>query len=130
WTGLTASLEGMAGLPLIGGVAAVALVAAASWLRLSPLRAGQSLPWAMAGAAVVFFATTGYAPAANGSTFAAQSRYVYIGILLFLPLLAWVADRTSRRPVPASAWILVLGWALAANLVVLTAFTHSMTTTA
>jgi hypothetical protein len=127
WKGLTASLEGVAGMPGIGAVAAPAIVVAAVLLRLPPRAPGSSLPWAMALAAVVFFAVTGFGRAANGPQFAAESRYLYVGIVLLLPLVAWLADRTARTPAGAAIWAGVLVWALVANVGAMYAFIHDQT---
>jgi hypothetical protein len=124
WTGLTASLEGMVGLPVLGGVALVLTAAAAAALGLRPRQPGHSLAWAMSIAAVAFFAVIGYGRAANGPTFAAESRYLYVGVVLLLPLVAWVADRTSHRPALAALWAGLLAWALVANVGAMAAFIH------
>jgi hypothetical protein len=127
WKGLTASLEGMAGIPGIGPVALPAALVAAALLRVAPRAAGSSLPWAMALAAVAFFGITGFGRAANGPQFAAESRFLYVGILLLLPLVAWLADRSMRAPAGVVIWAAVLAWALAANLGAMYALIHDQT---
>jgi len=116
WIGVAATLDGLTG---IGGAAAVLLIGTiilAIRLNLLPRRPRYSVPWAMAAGAILFFLEVGYGRIGAGTGYATGSRYLYIGVVCFLPLIAMVLARYLESTPARWAFAGFLAWAMITNL--------------
>ncbi len=116
WTGIAATFDGLTG---IGGVAALMLLGGlllAVRDGILPRLPGYTLPWAMCVAPFLLFLLAGYGRIGAGVDYATGSRYVYIGIACFLPLLAVLISR--HLDTAPFRWIFVglLAWSMVTNL--------------
>lgn len=112
--GVTASVAGFTGLPLV--LAAALLAVLAVWLVVAALRTPLPLTaWAASCSLLAFFASAGLARAlASGVRQAGSSRYLYLGVLLLL-----LATAAASRPLWRSRTaVLVAAGLVAACLVV------------
>lgn len=117
WQGITATLEGLTGLPGTGPVFVVLLLAyVASRRELRSLL----LPLASAAGAVALFMITGYGRVSLGVEQAASSRYVYVAAMLMIPLVgAAVGYAWERFATFAPVLLLVVAWSVAVNVLTL-----------
>jgi hypothetical protein len=127
FTGLAASAGGVIGVGgLLGVVSLVAMGAAIAWYWVRHGR--DPFPVAVAASLVGFYTITGLGRAQLGYEQAASSRYVYIGALLWIVLLADVARvvpwRGTWRPAVAACIFLacfnssavLVSWATAKSI--------------
>jgi hypothetical protein len=116
WTGVSATLDGLTGIAGAAAVIVFATVYLAIGLNLTPLRPGYSTPWAMAAGAILFFFEAGYGRIGAGVGYATGSRYLYIGLVCLLPLIAMVIARYMH--IAPARWALAgfLAWAMIFNL--------------
>jgi hypothetical protein len=113
---VSATLDGLTGIEGIAPLVAVGTLALAVQRRLTPQLPGMSAAYAMAAAGVIFFGVTGIGRVVNGVDYATESRYLYVGVVLFLPLLGAVLAHVvaDRRWLPLVAGFAL--WALLANV--------------
>jgi hypothetical protein len=112
WTGVSAALEGLSALPGGASLMVVGLLLAAAYLRLSPRAPGLSVVYSIAAGGLVFNTLAAIGRVYAGASNASESRYVYLGLIFFLPLLGTVlaALARDRRLVPAVVGL--LAWAM------------------
>ena len=117
--GLSNALEAGTGMRGAGAVLLLALVVLL--VRRPGLLSGRgAAAVACGGGALAFFVLTGISRVALGVEQARVSRYVYVGVLLLLPLLALGADvLLDRLRHPALVVVPVVGCLVAVNLAVL-----------
>jgi len=116
WQGLLASLGGLAGLPGPAALFGVVALIVVRRRRMTVTQPGMPLAWAGAVAAVWFFATIALGRFLNGATFAAESRYLYVGIVLLLPLVAAALSGIKADRIVVGLIGLLLGWAVINNV--------------
>ena len=116
WQGISSTLDGLTGLAGISGALVVLTLGLAARFGFVPPEKGAGLAYSMALAAVAFFFITGYGRIQNGVSYASEGRYLYIGAMLFLPLIGAVVARiaANRRYVPAIA--VLFCWAALTNI--------------
>ena len=125
WQGVLSTLGGLAGLPgilVLAGLTALAVIKR-SELRLN--RPGMSLAWAGAVAAVWFFVEVALGRYGRGASFAEESRYLYVGVVMVLPLIGASLSTAMVTPRRVALAGLLIGWALIANLDALFSFVHN-----
>ena len=109
YTGLTHAVDEATGIPSLGGAAIAAL---AVWIVADCTGLRRRVPAALAAAvtAPALLALIGFARIAHsgGVAEAEQSRYIYLTVLLLLPLVAVLASRVAQRGRPHRLGILVL----------------------
>ncbi len=95
WAGLTGTVEQTTGLI---GIGAIAVLGLGVWLVLKRNEA-ERYALAVAGAitAVLFFALDGFERTAGGLAVASNSRYLYVGATLLLPVTAVIVSSIARR---------------------------------
>jgi hypothetical protein len=120
WRGVSASLDGVAHVP---GIAAALLLAIGIAFCLPRNFSPRfRLPMIMAVGGVFFFALNGWTRVQYGVDQAASSRYLYVGVVLFTPLIAvtvttLLVDRTRFTPLFAAitVWLTASGLASLEN---------------
>jgi hypothetical protein len=115
WRGLTNTLDAASGLT---GFGAVALVGLLVWMLYRHRLAAEMAPaFAAAAGAAAFFFLTAVARSAYGPGEATSSRYVYIGTVLLIPIIAVVTTRLARTArVAQMGVVLIAVFALGHNL--------------
>jgi hypothetical protein len=120
WRGISASLDGIVHLP--GVAPALVLLVGVAFARTSKSRPSFRLPVTMAAGGFFFFALNGWARLQFGADQAASSRYMYMGIVLFTPVIATsvlslIEDRTRTVPlfIATSLWLTFSGALLLAR---------------
>lgn len=116
WTGVSATLDGLTGIVGVAPLIVVGGVVLAVRKGILPRQPRYALPWAMAAAPIFLFLLAGYGRVGAGIAYAAESRYVYIGIACFLPLLSVIVMRYAEAA--PLRWVVaaVLVWSLVFNV--------------
>ena len=127
WTGVGATFDGLTGITGIAPMIVVGGVVLAIRKGLLPRTPGLTVPWAMAAAPFFLFLLAGYGRIGAGIAYAEESRYVYIGIACFLPLLAVIVMRYSEAA--PMRWLVaaVLVWSLIFNVAAMYTFIREQT---
>lgn len=114
WRGVVASFDGMFHLPGVGVLMVIGIGYAL--VRYVDLQLRWLTPLALAIAALAFYSLTGFARIYGGIDQAAASRYVYVGIVLLLPLVFVALDsvvtvgrRTTLLAAVLAAWLALAG---------------------
>lgn len=124
WAGVAATLDGMLALKGVAGVILLAAIYLLVRSRVDLRAPGLSLVGAMAAAGVLFFAITGLGRVQGGVDYATQSRYLYVGTVLLMPLLGVLVCRFVLTPrlMPVVAGALI--WITVANVGAMYASIH------
>ena len=119
WDGLSGGYQAVTGVAWIGGLLGAAVLALGV-RRVIQGRPAAALPLSLAIAALAFLALVALQRTASGLEGATASRYVYVVVVLTLPLLVtgWVRSRSHPRWVVA-ALVAVLAVSLGYNVHVL-----------
>ena len=116
WTGISATFDGITGIVGVAPIVLLGGLVLAVRQGILPRLPGYRLPWAMSVAPFLLFLLAGYGRIGAGVDYATGSRYVYIGVACFLPLLAVLISRhLDARPF---RWIFVgmLAWSMITNI--------------
>lgn len=111
-TGVETSAAGILGLAATAGPASLTVLAGLLGWRLYRQKRIQSWQTGMVGGVLSLFALAALGRAEMGPLYATQSRYIYVGAVFLLPLIAHAAGelpwRGLWRPVLAAAFALAL----------------------
>ena len=106
WTGLTASAAGFFDAPTFVGVVLVIVLAGAAVMR-------RNVPAALAVATVVLYAFIGLGRITWGVSEATSSRYSYVAVALFLPLIGQLITMLMQnhylQPIVATGLVVLVG---------------------
>jgi hypothetical protein len=116
WTGVAATFDGLTGIVGIAPLVVVGGVVLAIRKGLLPRTPGLTAPWAMAAAPLFLFLLAGYGRIGAGVQYATESRYVYIGVACFIPLLAVIVMRYLDGAPIRWALAAFLAWSIVFNV--------------